>query len=290
MLEMTYLFSYRFFSFLISFLPHKLQKTMMYLLAYVALYTSSRRREIIYDNLDIAFKKNINQKEKKKIAIHAYMNLIDTTFGIMKREHMDIDEVIKSISFENAGIVEKYQREGKKFMFVSGHYGNWELLAPAIAQRFSQTFVVVGRKLDSDVMDKVLKKSRQKFNVELVYKNGAVKGCINAVKKGKIVGILTDQATQKSQSIDVTFFGHKTTHTPIASILSRKFEMDMIPIYISTDDFRHYKIKVYEPIAYKKTEKQEEDLAILTQKQAEIMESVIRENPKQWFWMHRRWK
>ncbi|PTB86169.1 hypothetical protein C9925_02265 [cyanobacterium G8-9] len=86
------------------------------------------------------------------------------------------------------------------------------------------------------------------------------------------------------------FFAKKATHTPLASILSRKFGLDLIPAYISTEDYEEYTVKIYEPIKSLKTDNQEEDLAILTQLQADIMEDVIRSNPKQWFWMHRRWK
>jgi len=290
MLDYVYLGLYKFFSFLIWILPNTLVRIFMRSLAWFAYSVTTRRREIINQNLALAFGDALDEKEKKEIGIRAFMNLIDTTFGLMERDKMSIDEVMQNITFEGTDIVQKYQAEGKKFMFISGHYGNWELIGPAIAERFDLNFVVVGRKLDSEVMDTVLKESREKFNVELVYKKGALRGCISAINKGKVIGILTDQSIRKGQSTDVTFFGHKATHSPIASVLARKFEMDIIPIYISTDDYQHYTIKTHTPIKYIKTENQEEDLAILTQAQADVMESVIRENPKQWFWMHKRWK
>ncbi len=290
MLDYVYLGLYKFFSFVIWILPESFIRAIVKGIAWSAYTLSSRRRTIIHNNLDLAFEDSLNENEKKEIGIRAFINLINTTFGLMKRDKMKIDEVMENITFEGAEIVEKYQAEGKKFMFISGHYGNWELIGPAIAERFDLNFVVVGRKLDSEVMDTVLKESREKFNVELVYKKGALRGCISAINKGKVIGILTDQSIRKSQSTDVIFFGHKATHSPIASVLARKFEMDIIPIYISTDDYQHYTIKIYTPIKYIKTENQEEDLAILTQAQADVMESVIRENPKQWFWMHKRWK
>jgi KDO2-lipid IV(A) lauroyltransferase len=110
------------------------------------------------------------------------------------------------------------------------------------------------------------------------------------IKEGKTLGILTDQALRVNQSIEVDFFDQRATHTALASILSRKFDLDLIPAYISTEDYKNYTVKIHEPIKSLKTNNQEEDLDILTQAQASMMEKVIRENPKQWFWMHRRWK
>jgi KDO2-lipid IV(A) lauroyltransferase len=124
----------------------------------------------------------------------------------------------------------------------------------------------------------------------MVEKKGAVKSCINVINQHKIVGILTDQSIGKDQSVDVDFFGQKTTHTPLASILSRKFDLDLIPAYISTEDYQKYKVTIYPPVKALNTKDKEQDLFMLTQAQADITEKVIRSNPKQWFWMHKRWK
>jgi KDO2-lipid IV(A) lauroyltransferase len=254
-------------------------------------YTFSKKHQkIIHTNLDIAFEKKLTQKEKKSYGISAFMNLLDTTLGIISRDGMRKEEVIKNVTFEGEAIVKKYQDAGKKIIFITGHQGNWELLSQSIAIKFDLTLVGVGRELDSTLMDKVLKENRERFNVEMVYKKGAIKGCIKALGQSKAVGILIDQALPKEQSVNVKLFGTEATHTPIASILSRKFGIDLIPAFISTDDYKNYHVKIYEPIKSIKTENREEDLAKLTQAQANVMEQVIRENPKEWFWMHKRWK
>jgi len=262
----------------------------MYALAWLAYRVSKKHRIRILNNLELAYGTQLGNQEKKEIGIQAFMNLLDTVFGIMRRDGLSKERVLQNISFEGSEIIESYQKEGKNFIFITGHYGNWELLSQSIAIQFDLILVGVGRKIDSDVMDEVLKKNREQFNVEMVYKQGAMKDSIKAINQGKTLGILTDQAIRRNQSIDVTFFGKKATHTPLASILSRKFGLDLIPAYIYTNDYINYKVTIYPPIKSIKTENQEEDLAILTQLQSDAMENVIRQNPKQWFWMHRRWK
>ncbi len=259
-------------------------------IAWVAYTISKKHQHIINTNLEIAFNSTLTKKEKQAYGISAFMNLLDTTLGIIKRDGMQKSEVIKNVTFEGEDIVEHYQALGKKIIFITGHQGNWELLSQAIAIKFDLTLVGVGRKLDSNLMDKVLKENRERFNVEMVYKKGAMKGCIKALSQNKAVGILVDQAISPNQSITVNFFNHPATHTPLASILSRKFDIDLIPAFISTKDYKHYHVKIYDPIKSIKSENQEEDLAKMTQAQANIMEKVIRENPKEWFWMHKRWK
>jgi len=290
MLDYFYLGLYKFFGFLLKRLPDNIVRMIMQSLAWFAYTVSKKHQKIIDSNLDIAFNPPLDKEKKKSIGIAAFMNLVDTVFGIIRRDGMAKNEVIQNVVFEGSEIIEQYQKEGKNFILVTGHYGNWELLSQSIAIKFDLTLVGVGRKIDSDVMDAVLKQNRERFNVEMVYKKGAMKGCIKSINQGKVVGILTDQAIRKNQSIDIDFFGQKATHTALASILSRKFGLDLIPAYISTEDYEHYKVKIYEPIKHLKTENQEEDLAILTQQQADVTQKVIMQAPKQWFWMHRRWK
>jgi KDO2-lipid IV(A) lauroyltransferase len=290
MRDYFYLGLYKFFSLILKILPQKTTIKLMRALAWLAYSVSKKHRHIIHNNLDLAFDKELSPQEKKKIGIDAFMNLLDTTFGIIQRDNMQKEKVIQNVIFENQEIIKQYQKENKQFILITGHYGNWELLSQSIAIKFDLTLVGVGRELDSKVMDDILIKNRERFNVEMVYKKGAMKGCIKAIIQKKIVGILIDQHLSPSQSIDVDFFNHKITHTPIASILARKFEIDLIPAFISTEDYQNYKVSIYPPIKHLKTEHQEEDLKQMTQAQSKAMENVIRQQPNQWFWMHKRWR
>jgi len=265
-------------------------RKFMYAIAWLVYTVSKKHRTRILNNLEIAYGTQLSDQEKKEIGIQAFMNLLDTVFGIVRRDGLSKESVLQNVSFEGSEIIETYQKEGKIFILITGHYGNWELLSQSIAIKFDLMLVGVGRKIDSDVMDEVLKKNREQFNVEMVYKQGAMKDSIKAINQGKTLGILTDQAIRKNQSIDVMFFDTNATHTPLASILSRKFGLDLIPAYIHTDDYKNYTVRIETPIKTCKTENQEEDLAILTQQQADITEEIIKRDPKQWFWMHKRWK
>lgn len=290
MRDYLYVKLYHFFSLLLQKVPEKFIIVLMKLLANIAYLMSSQRRKIINKNLDLAFGQTLSRKKKKEIGIDAFINLIDTTFGIMRRDNMQKDDVIKNITFDGLDIIKKYQNDGKNFILITGHYGNWELLSQAIAIKFNLTLVGIGKKLDSEAMDKILKANREKFNVEMIYRNGAMKNAIKVIAQKKTLGILVDQHISPNISVNVHFFNHLTTHTPIASILSRKFNLDLIPIFISTTNYKDYHVKIYNPIKSLKTTNQNEDLKVLTQEQANIMQEVIKTYPNQWFWMHRRWK
>jgi len=279
-IDYLYLGLYKTFGIILKLLPREAIIKLMKGISWFAYTVSKKHQRIIHTNLDIAFNNKLTKEEKKSYGLSAFMNLLDATLGIIARDGMQKSEVVESVTFEGEEIVQKYQNAGKKIIFVTGHQGNWELLSQSIAIKFNLTLVGVGRELDSKMMDKVLKENRERFNVEMVYKKGAMKGCIKALSQNKAIGILVDQAIRPNQSIEVDFFGQRATHTPLAAILSRKFGIDLIPAFISTEDYKSYHVKIYEPIETLKTENQEEDLAKLTQAQADAMQVSIEAHPR----------
>jgi len=290
MVEYLYLFVYKIASFLLRFIsPPRLVRLMRWM-AKGAYIIDRKHRHIVETNLKIAFGESLTPQETKEIVIESTVNLLDTLFGIIRSERLDKARVIENVTFEGEEIVQKIKESGKNFLFVTGHYGNWELISQALAIKFDFTLVGVGRELDSKLMDARLKRNRERFNVEMVYKRGAMRGCIQALNANKAVGILVDQSLPLSQGMEISFFSHRATHTKLASILARRYECDLIPVFIHTDDYIHYHATIHTPIAYQKTLDTDADILAMTQAQADIMEQVIRQDPKQWFWQHKRWK
>jgi len=291
MIDYLYLFLYKLFTLLAKILPKRVMDFCLKSLATFAYRVDKKHHHIINANLKLAFKDELTQKERDDIGKRVFYNLLQTIIGFMRRNGKSQEEILKNIEFKNSHILKKAIDSGKKIIFVTGHYSNWELLPPAVSAKFGINIVGVGRKLDSALMDKVLIKNREQFGIEMVYRKGGIKGIIKALKSGKAVGLLLDQHLGAKQGgIEVDFFNHKVLHSPSASILARSFEAQLIPSYISTDDYLNYTITFYPPIKYIKTKNKNQDIIELTQAQAKVMEDVIREKPEEWFWVHKRWK
>jgi len=291
MIDYLYLTLYKFFSFLSKIFPKPLMDSLLKSLSWIAYHTDKKHQRIIHTNLKLAFGENLTPLDYKRIGKRTYYNLLQTIIGFMKRYGKSKEELLKNVSFKNEHILQDAIDKNKKIIFVTGHYSNWELLPPAITAKFGITLVGVGRKLDSEVMDKVLLKNREQFSVEMIYRKGAMKNAIKALKQKKAVGLLMDQSLYEQQgAIKVNFFGKSVGHSPAASVLARMFNAKVIPAFISTDDYENYTVTFYEPLPYIKTDNKEEDIRRMTQAQAEITQQVIEAKPEEWFWVHKRWK
>ncbi len=283
MIDYFYLFLYNSFSFLVRHLPNSLIEKIVTLLAKFAYKASPKRRGVIFANLDICFK-DMSDDEKKEIAIYSYKNLLYNIVSFLKDEQKDIE-------FKGCEYVDRAIKDKRKIIFITAHFGVWELLPSAIIDRFGVDFSIVGRELDSKLMQKRLKEAREKKGVELINKRGALKGMIKALSKGRALGLLVDQSLAKHKGgEDVIFCGKKATQTSAVSILAHKFDALIVPIFIRSDDFKRYTIECLDAINLDKSIDKDEDIKRLNQDQANVIVKMIKKYPKEWFWSHKRFK
>ena len=89
-----------------------------------------------------------------------------------------------------------------------------------------------------------------------------------------------------SQSIKSNFFGHKAYTTTIPAQFVKKFNCEVVPIYIERIDKINFKLTINNPINYSNDKSIEE----ITLDLNHIIEKMILRNPDQWIWSHDRWK
>ena len=82
------------------------------------------------------------------------------------------------------------------------------------------------------------------------------------------------------------FFNKNAYTTTIPAQLIRKYDCEVVPIYIYRLNKFFFKMKVYEPIKFEK------DFSIehISQELNYVLEKMILKNPDQWIWTHNRWK
>lgn len=289
MKDIFYVTLFYSFKFFIWILPNRM---MVYIAKGLAafIYTIDKKhRKIAMVNLDLAYGDTLSNRKKEKIVKASYLNLMLLLVDFIKNQGISKEDLLEKVTFENESVLENALKNDQKIILITAHYGNWELLPLSLAAKFGP-LTGVGRKLDSNVMDQILSKNRQQFDIEMLDKKGAMRDMINVLKKNRMLGLLVDQNTSENEGILVDFFGKPVRHTPAAAILARRFDALIIPAFITTDDYSHYKITFYDAIKTEKTEDKDKDILDSVQKQSKITEEIIRKKPEEWFWLHKRWK
>lgn len=288
-MDKVYLYTFYIFRFFIRYTPKFILNGLLNFFSWFAYSVDKKHRKIAQVNLDLAFEERKTDEEKEQIIKQCYKNLIYNLADFVRNQGISKEELQQKVSFKNEHFVKEALENDKRIIAVTAHYGNWELLGLSVAA-FLHPMTVVGRDLDSPVMNEILEENRNQLNMDVISKTGAMKGMISALKNNRIVGILVDQNTSNEEGVLIDFFGKKARHTPSVALLAKKFDTVIIPVFIKTFDHLNYVVEFEEPFLYEETGNKEQDILNCVQKQADITQKIIEEKPDEWFWLHQRWK
>ena len=270
-------------------LPKSVRKRFFCLLASVAYYVSSRYKKVAKQNLNFAFDGQMSSEEIDKITRYSFKNLLFNFLHLIEIRYMNKKELEKKVKIENIEAVDKVHSENRAVIYVLSHYCSWELGAAATGA-FIEPVTAVYKKMKNPTFQEWLLGTRAVFNIASLEKTKVIKPLIKLIKEGKATAILIDTNINKREGVMVDFMGKKIRQTTSPAYLARKFDAAIIPITIKTEDEDYYTMTIYDEIPVEKTDNMEEDIQKATQLQADWLTNLVTNEPKFWFWLHRRWK
>ena len=288
-MDRIYLAGFYTLKFLIFLLPSSLQNLLAKFLAFAFMKLKKKRFHIVMTNLDLAFGETKTKEEKLEIAKKCYYNFAKYLgINFILNQNTTKQKILEQVVFKNEHFLLDAMKSGRPIIVTTAHFGQWEIFGLAVAAHFGASSAL-GRRLDSSVMDKILKANRAQFDVELIDKNGGAKDILKALKARRIVGILVDQNTAPKDGIKVQFFGKDVLHTPAASVLAQKTNALIINAFIYQKGENLNEICFEEPIDISTFDK-EDAVQKVTQMQCSACEEMVRAKPEEYFWFHQRFK
>ena len=288
-MDRLYLAGFYTLKFLIFILPSSLQNLLAKFLAFAFMKLKKKRFHIVMTNLNLAFGETKSKEEKLEIAKKCYYNFAKYLgINFILNQNTTKQKILEQVVFKNEHFLLDAIRSGRPIIVTTAHFGQWEIFGLAVAAHFGPSSVL-GRRLDSSVMDKILRANRAQFDVELIDKDGGAKDILKALKARRIVGILVDQNTAPKDGIKVQFFGKDVLHTPAASVLAQKTNALIINAFIYQKGENLNEICFEEPIDISTFDK-EDAVQKATQMQCSACEEMVRARPEEYFWFHQRFK
>ena len=288
-MDRLYLAGFYTLKFLLFILPSSLQKMLAKFLAFAFMKLKKKRFHVVMTNLDLAFGETKTKEEKLEIAKKCYYNFAKYLgINFILNQNTTKQKILEQVVFKNEHFLLDAMKSGRPIIVTTAHFGQWEIFGLAVAAHFGASSAL-GRRLDSSVMDKILKANRAQFDVELIDKNGGAKDILKALKARRIVGILVDQNTAPKDGIKVQFFGKDVLHTPAASVLAQKTNALIINAFIYQKGENLNEICFEEPIDISTFDK-EDAVQKATQMQCSACEEMVRARPEEYFWFHQRFK
>ncbi len=276
---------------LLSFIPLGPALRLGALLGGLAARLLGDTRRLAVRHLTLAFPEK-SDAEREEIARRMFVHL-----GMMAMEITSIGSIAPQLTsyMETDGreLLGAALAKGKGIVFVTGHVGNWELMARVVAKVGAPVSAIAKRGGDARAM-RLIEGWRAEGAVTTLWREDAstARALLKVFKENRVLGILVDQDTNV-QGVWVPFFGRPAWSPRGPADLALR---SGAPILLGTSHRRSerpgdgLKFEVVEiPYDPKPADKEAEVLRITAACQS-VLEAAIRRHPADWVWMHDRWK
>lgn len=245
-----------------------------------------RSTSIINKNLEIIL--GIISEEKKKEIISNMWSNYACTFV----EYLSLKKFRKEkhhINIKNEKILEKIIKSNNPCIFISGHFGNFELMSMELTKA-GINLATIYRPLNNFFINPFMEILRKKFICKNQVKKGrlGLRKLIEYLNKNCSIALMVDQRVSEGEKIP--FFKHNAYTTTIPAQLALRYKYNIVPIYIERKIDGKFEMEIFEPINIVNKENTKFNKLEITLKINEILEKFIIKNPGQWILTHNRWK
>jgi KDO2-lipid IV(A) lauroyltransferase len=249
-------------------------------------YVIPIRKQAALKNLRFAFPEK-NEKELKDILKKCYVNVIKIIieFFYIPKLAKAPESIRKVIKIDNEGILTGLLKQGRGAVVISGHFGNWELMAYGAPLIFNEQFNIIVKEQSDSKINKEINKIRKLNGNELIYMHEGLKRILTLLKQNKAVVFLSDQSPTNEGSVPVKFFSEN------------------VPVF---EGAARFAVKTGSPVLFGVPHRQKDNTLILetevidttifntveslTQAHASLLEKHISQQPEMWLWFHKRFK
>lgn len=261
-------------------------------LGWLACHVAPSARRVALTNLEIAFGQSKSAEEKKRIALSSFRNFARGFLGLFWAQRLDNAalEKLVEVDAESLRRVQEIHDRGKGIIFVTLHYGEWELLGLATAW-LGFPMTIVAEQTRNPRVERIFNRLRSHAGSRTILQRYAAPKLFKALKRAECVALLIDlNAPQGRGGIWLDFCGLPVFNNSAAAALALHTGAALVSgVAYPLPDGR-VRI-VYGPeIPAASTGDRVADLQAISQRCLDYCETIIRERPEFWLWFYRRWK
>jgi KDO2-lipid IV(A) lauroyltransferase len=184
--------------------------------------------------------------------------------------------------------LEAIRAAGRPVVFVGGHFANFETMAAAIVGA-GVPCQITYRATNNPYVDAQIRAARARYGIRLFAPKGGdgARELLAGMARGESVALMNDQ--KFAEGPEVQFFGQPVNAAPGPTRLALRFGTVLQPMSVVRLPGVRFRLTVHEPIEPERTGDRPADIVRGVQAITSFIEDRVRENPVDWFWVHKRW-
>jgi len=244
-------------------------------------------RRIAQRNLAAAFPSR-PASERRAIARAAFVHFGRLLFELLKFSTLSPSAMLGRVEFDGEERARSAYAQGRGVLFVTGHFGFWELHAIVHALQI-EPIGLLARALDNPQLNQLLEDIRQRTGNTVIYRRGTIRRVMRALQGGQGVAVLIDQHILSRDAIAVDFFDRPAATTSVVAALALRTGAPVVPVFALPIGGGRIRVIYEHPVA-PPDPNAENAVRDFTQRCTDVLEMYVRRHPELWLWMHRRWR
>ena len=274
------------FLYLIHLLPIRLIHALAKPVGWLCYYLVKPRRKVGHINLAHCYPELSEAERTHILKQHFYhMACLILEYGVCW--YSKAERLQKLVRYVDKHHLDTVLERGDKVIFLYPHFTAFEMAVYKLNQDVPLVSMYGHQK--NEVLDKQILKGRHRYNnVFLVARQEGLRGLIRMMRKRPDAPFLylPDQDFGRKDSVFVNFFGIPTATITGLSRIAQMTDAKIIPAIPTRLDDGTFELRFYpewenfpsaDPIAD-------------TQRMNDFIEARVREQPAQYFWLHKRFK
>jgi KDO2-lipid IV(A) lauroyltransferase len=244
-------------------------------------------RRIALRNLATAFPAR-GEAERRAIARAAFKHFGRLLFELLRFATLTPAQMAARVEVDGGERSRLAYAQGKGVLFVTGHFGFWELQAMVHAVQV-EPVAILARALDNPYLDRLLEDIRQRTGNTVIYRRGTIRRVMHTLQAGHGVAVLIDQHIMSRDAIYVDFFERPAATTSAVAARALRTGAPVVPVFALPLGRGRYRM-IYEHPVEPPGADSPDAIQEFTQRCTDVLEMYVRRHPELCLWMHRRWR
>ena len=203
-----------------------------------------------------------------------------------RRRGAELDALYR---LEDPELVARVLGDPRPKLFVMAHLGSWEMTAAVLARRFGERGAAIARRVDNPFLDALVKRVRLERPGQWIEKRGATAAALSRLRAGDSVALLLDENAGHRGAF-VEFFGRRASTHRSAALLSLLSGAQLVAGALVRDEESGERLFLLAEISPRPELAGAAAVHDLTRRVTGVLEAWIRRYPRQWRWIHWRWR
>jgi Kdo2-lipid IVA lauroyltransferase/acyltransferase len=270
-------------------LPERAQLSAGKFIGRLAFIFLRNRKKVAISNIKRVFV-DLSDEEIKAIAKSNFEKLGTNAIEFLLMPFIEGGQIRKRFAVEGREFFEEALLKGKGAIALGFHFGNWEVTG-IISKLLGHSIVALARPLKKQVLlNNFLNHLRESTGLSIIVNENTGKEVMKLLRDNKIVAILGDQREKSSRGVFVELFGTKVPTSKGTSMIAMKTGAQVIPVYAVRKGFLRYTFVCGNPLKMERRGNIGELIEKNTRKINAFLETIIKQYPDEWFWVHKRWR